>query len=167
MAFWQDSRATSPGDPSSGFAEGDTGVNTIGTGASANVTGIMYFPSQALLFSGGRGTACTQMIAFAIQFLHDAHFTYGNCSGAGGAADRRHGGHAAMSRAIPGCCGIALPGGGCSDPAAPLRDRRDCHAAGVGVGIGARGMGPALDGVGALRYRRAAGRPFRSGVGVG
>lgn len=83
IALWVDSRAPNPGNPGGGYSEGDAGVNTVGSGSSANITGVIYMPSQGLLFSGGSGTACTQIVAFAIQFLYNASFTYGNCSGVG------------------------------------------------------------------------------------
>ena len=68
LAIWQDSRAVKPGSPGGGYAETDSGVNTIGTGSSTNITGAIYLPSEALLFSGGSSTACTQLVAWSVQF---------------------------------------------------------------------------------------------------
>ena len=83
LAIWQDSRVVQPGAPGGGYDEGDSGVNTVGSGSSTNITGAIYLPSEALLFSGGSSTACTQIVAWAVQYLRSASYTYGNCHGTG------------------------------------------------------------------------------------
>ena len=83
MALYQDPIAPQPTANPGQFVAGGVGVNSIGAGASANITGVVYFPNQALLYSGGSGTACTQLVAWALQFNKNASFTYGNCTGTG------------------------------------------------------------------------------------
>jgi hypothetical protein len=86
IAIWQSSLAPNPGNPGPGFAETDPGVNTVGSGSTTNITGLVYFPSQAVLYSGGAGSdACTQVVAWAIQFLKGANFSYpSNCPATAG-----------------------------------------------------------------------------------
>jgi hypothetical protein len=86
IAIWQSSLAPNPGNPGPGFAETDPGVNTVGSGSSTNITGLIYFPSQAVLFSGGSGSnACTQIVSWAIQWLHGSDFAYpSNCPATAG-----------------------------------------------------------------------------------
>ena len=61
-----------------------TNVNTFENGASVDVTGAIYFPTQEVIMSNGSSNAssCTQLIAATIQFTGDATFSR-NCSGTG------------------------------------------------------------------------------------
>jgi Flp pilus assembly protein TadG len=84
MALWQDARAPYPPNPGFGYYMHQPGVNTIGSGNAANITGALYFPSQGVIFSGGNGTAtCTQIVAWAVQVLQSANVNYGNCQNTG------------------------------------------------------------------------------------
>lgn len=77
IAIWQNPLAPNPANPGPGYAEGAAGVNTIASGATTNITGLIYFPAQGVLFSGGAGSnACTQILAWAVQFLRGANFSY-------------------------------------------------------------------------------------------
>ena len=59
-------------------------LNLIGSGSTANINGIIYFPAQAVLYQGANTsttTSCTQIVAWGIWFLGNTQFTYGsNCS---------------------------------------------------------------------------------------
>lgn len=83
IAVWQDSRAPNPtSNNGQQYTSTTAGVNTISAGASTDITGVVYFPSQGLLYSGGSGgSACTQIIAFAIAFENSSQFNFpSNCS---------------------------------------------------------------------------------------
>jgi hypothetical protein len=86
IAIWQNPLAPEPANPGPGYAEGAQGVNTVGSGSTANITGLIYFPTQAVVFSGGAGSnACTQILAWAVQFLRGANFSYpANCPATAG-----------------------------------------------------------------------------------
>jgi hypothetical protein len=86
VAIWQNPLAPKPANPGPGYAEGAQGVNTVASGATTNITGLIYFPTQAVLFSGGAGSdACTQVLAWAVQFLRGANFSYpANCPATAG-----------------------------------------------------------------------------------
>jgi hypothetical protein len=73
MAIFQDRNAPSSGSDS--FS---------GT-ANVNVTGVLYFPSQAISYSGTSSTnssQCTQLIGYTLSFSGTTTFG-GNCKGAG------------------------------------------------------------------------------------
>src|SRR6516165_4439139 len=74
VAFFQDRNA-----PTSG-SDGFTG------GATQNITGAIYFPSQNLTFSGGTSTGggadCTQLVALTFTFNGNSNFN-SNCTGVG------------------------------------------------------------------------------------
>lgn len=87
MALWQDSRAPNPTSTDGNqYTNTTAGVNTISSGASTDITGVVYFPSQGLFYSGGSGgSACTQVVAFSIVFKNSAQFNYpSNCSASTG-----------------------------------------------------------------------------------
>jgi hypothetical protein len=50
IALWVDSRAPNPGNPGGGYSEGDAGVNTVGSGSSANITGVSICRARACCF---------------------------------------------------------------------------------------------------------------------
>jgi hypothetical protein len=80
IALWQDPRAPNPssGDGNQYTATSD-GVNTIASGASTDIAGLIYFPSEGLFYSGGNGgVSCTQIVAFSIVFKSSANFNYPN-----------------------------------------------------------------------------------------
>jgi Flp pilus assembly protein TadG len=59
--------------------------NTLNGGASQNITGAIYFPGEAVSYSGGAptgGAICTQLIADTITFSGAATFN-NNCTGTG------------------------------------------------------------------------------------
>lgn len=63
----------------------NSGVNTFAGGASVILTGALYFPTQQLVFSNGAGTqACTQVIAWQIQFTGGTASAFSsNCDNTG------------------------------------------------------------------------------------
>jgi hypothetical protein len=63
----------------------NTTVNTFGGGASSHLTGALYFPTEQLSFSNGAGTAaCTQVIAWQIQFTGGTATQFNsNCANTG------------------------------------------------------------------------------------
>jgi len=72
LAFFQDPRA--PVGSSSNLANG----------ASTTILGALYFPTQALSFSGGTstGSACMQLVAYTVTISNGAT-VYSGCSGTG------------------------------------------------------------------------------------
>lgn len=75
IVFFGDRRA-SPSNTQSSF----------GGGATLNVTGAMYFPTQSVQFSNGaivNNSDCTQLIAGKINFAGGATFQNNNCKAAG------------------------------------------------------------------------------------
>jgi hypothetical protein len=73
IAFFQDRNAPS------------SGTDSFSGGATQNITGAIYFPNQAINYSGGSatgGSQCTQLIAFTITFSGGSTFK-NNCSGVG------------------------------------------------------------------------------------
>ncbi|HWY14623.1 MAG TPA: TadE/TadG family type IV pilus assembly protein [Rhizomicrobium sp.] len=87
IALWQDPRAPNPTvTDGNQYTSTTTGVNTISSGASTDITGLVYFPSQGLFYSGGSGgSVCTQIVAFSIVYKASSQFNYpSNCSGAAG-----------------------------------------------------------------------------------
>lgn len=82
VAIWQDKRAPNPtATDANHYTSTTVGVNYIDSGASTDINGVVYFPSQALSFSGGSGSAaCTQVVAFVIVFNSSASVNYpANC----------------------------------------------------------------------------------------
>ena len=76
LAFFQDRNAPS------------SGTDSFSGGASQNITGAIYFPHQAVNYSGGTATGgsdCTQLIAYTMKFSGGTTFN-NNCAGAGTAA---------------------------------------------------------------------------------
>jgi len=62
-----------------------TGTDSITGGASQNITGAIYFPSQAVNYSGGGsvgGASCTQIVAYKITFTGNSNIN-SNCNGVG------------------------------------------------------------------------------------
>jgi hypothetical protein len=62
--------------------------NNFAGGATLNITGAFYFPSQQVIFSNGvvsNSSVCTQLIAGTIQFQGGATFS-NNCTGTGARA---------------------------------------------------------------------------------
>jgi len=62
-----------------------SGTDSITGGASQNITGAIYFPSQAVNYSGGGsvgGASCTQIVAYKITFTGNSNFN-SNCNGVG------------------------------------------------------------------------------------
>lgn len=104
IAVWQDpclttgTNACTAATPSPTFpimtpptgvgAPGADDENLIGTGASTNITGVVYFPAQAVIYSGAdtpNTTSCTQIVAWGIWFVNNTQFTYGsNCPATAG-----------------------------------------------------------------------------------
>jgi Flp pilus assembly protein TadG len=87
IALWQDPRAPYPNSSDGNkYTSTTQGVNTISSGAATSITGLIYFPSEGLFYSGGSGgSACTQVVAFSIVFKNSSQFTYpSNCASAGG-----------------------------------------------------------------------------------
>src|SRR5438874_176784 len=73
LAFFQDRNAPT------------NGTDSFTGGATQNITGAIYFPSQSVSFSGGSatgGVGCTQLIAYKISFSGGSHFN-NNCAGTG------------------------------------------------------------------------------------
>jgi hypothetical protein len=59
--------------------------NKINGGSSSNITGAIYFPTNAIEYSGGSstgGAVCTQLIAYTITFKGNSTFN-SNCNSAG------------------------------------------------------------------------------------
>jgi Flp pilus assembly protein TadG len=81
IALWQNPIAP---NPAMGNAQMFTttptitqGVNIVSAGASTDITGLIYFPSEGLLYSGGSGgDVCTQIVAFSIGFQNSSQFSY-------------------------------------------------------------------------------------------
>ena len=76
LAFFQDRNAPS------------SGTDSFSGGATQNITGAIYFPHQAVNYSGGTatgGSACTQLIAYTMTFSGGTTFN-NNCAGVGTAA---------------------------------------------------------------------------------
>ncbi len=63
----------------------NSGVNSFGGGASVLLTGALYFPTQQVTISNGAGAAaCTQLIAWHIQFSGGAAAAFNNnCANTG------------------------------------------------------------------------------------
>jgi hypothetical protein len=72
LAFFQDRQSTI------------SATNSIAGGASFDVTGALYFPSQSVSYSNGTSnpSGCTQLIAWRISYTGGASFK-NNCSGTG------------------------------------------------------------------------------------
>jgi len=75
LAFFQDRAAPS------------TSTDSFSGGATQNITGAIYFPSQPVTYSGGTtvsngGAACTQLLAYKLSFSGGSTFN-ANCSGTG------------------------------------------------------------------------------------
>jgi hypothetical protein len=62
-------------------------TSSFGGGASMNITGAIYFPSDTVQFQNGitNPSGCTQLIAGIIQFQGGAQFS-NNCAGTGTSA---------------------------------------------------------------------------------
>jgi hypothetical protein len=76
LAFFQDRNAPS------------TGTDSFSGGATQAITGAIYFPDQAVNYSGGAATGgsnCTQLVAYTMSFSGGSSFN-NNCAGAGTAA---------------------------------------------------------------------------------
>jgi hypothetical protein len=76
LAFFQDRNAPS------------SGTDSFSGGASQVITGAIYFPHQALNYSGGTSTGgsnCTQLIGYTMTFSGGSTFN-NNCAGVGTAA---------------------------------------------------------------------------------
>ena len=76
LAFFQDRNAPS------------SGTDSFSGGATQNITGAIYFPHQAVNYSGGTATGgsdCTQLIAYTMTFSGGTTFN-NNCAGVGTAA---------------------------------------------------------------------------------
>jgi hypothetical protein len=88
IALWQDKRAPNPSQTDGNmYTSTSDGVNTISSGASTNITGLIYFPSEGLFYTGGNGvsSACTQVVAFSIVFKSSSQFNYpSDCSAVSG-----------------------------------------------------------------------------------
>jgi hypothetical protein len=59
--------------------------NSLGGGSTQNITGAIYFPSNAISYHGGAttgGAICTQLIAYQLTFNGNSQFN-SNCSSAG------------------------------------------------------------------------------------
>jgi Flp pilus assembly protein TadG len=72
LAFFQDRSA-------------GTGTNSFSGGSTQTITGAIYFPSQAINFSGNSGntpSACTQLIGYTLTFTGTSNFN-ANCNGLG------------------------------------------------------------------------------------
>ncbi len=72
LAIFQDQRAPT------------SGTDTITGGATLNVTGALYFPSQTLNYQGGSSTTslCTQLVAFRVNYTGGTKFN-NTCGGTG------------------------------------------------------------------------------------
>jgi Putative Flp pilus-assembly TadE/G-like len=73
LAFFQDRNAPT------------TGADNLSGGATQNITGAIYFPNQAVTYSGGSATGgaqCTQLIAYTLTFSGGTNFN-STCSGTG------------------------------------------------------------------------------------
>jgi hypothetical protein len=87
IALWQNPLAPNPsGTDGNMYTTTSDGVNTITSGSSTDITGLVYFPSQGLLYSGGSGgNVCTQIVAFSVVFQYSAQFNYPtNCTSTSG-----------------------------------------------------------------------------------
>jgi Flp pilus assembly protein TadG len=78
IAIWQNKIAPNPTVTDGNMYSSTTaGVNTVSSGASTDIVGLVYFPSQGLFYSGGSGgSACTQIVAFSIVFVNSSQFNY-------------------------------------------------------------------------------------------
>ena len=59
--------------------------NKINGGSTSNITGAIYFPTNAIEYTGGSatgGAVCTQLIAYTITFKGNSSFN-SNCNSAG------------------------------------------------------------------------------------
>jgi hypothetical protein len=59
--------------------------NKINGGSTSNITGAIYFPTNAIEYTGGSstgGAVCTQLIAYTITFKGNSSFN-SNCGSAG------------------------------------------------------------------------------------
>ena len=82
MAIWQDGRASLAASKSE-YNIGDANTNSIGKGSTGDINGVIYIPRQPVFWRGtSSGSACTQIIAYAIQFLKNSSFSY-KCDTAG------------------------------------------------------------------------------------
>ena len=85
IALWQNPIAPNPAQGNAQmFTTTPTitqGVNIVSSGASTDIAGLIYFPSEGLLYSGGSGgDVCTQIVAFSIGFQNSSQFSYpANC----------------------------------------------------------------------------------------
>jgi hypothetical protein len=74
LAFFQDRNAPM------------SGSNSFTGGATQNISGAIYFPSQNLTLAGGTttsgGVACSQLVALTFTFTGNSNFN-SNCTGAG------------------------------------------------------------------------------------
>jgi hypothetical protein len=73
LAFFQDRNAPS------------TGTNSFTGGSTQNIVGAIYFPNQAVSFSGGGGSSgatCTQLVVLKASFSGSSTFN-NNCASAG------------------------------------------------------------------------------------
>jgi hypothetical protein len=73
LAFFQDRGASSAGS------------NSFSGGSTQSITGALYFPSQAVTFSGNSGNTaspCTQLIGYTLTFSGSSTFN-ANCNGLG------------------------------------------------------------------------------------
>ena len=73
LAFFQDRNAPS------------TGTNSFSGGSTQNITGAIYFPNQAVAYSGGGGVhvaPCTQLVVYKASFSGGSNFS-NNCAGVG------------------------------------------------------------------------------------
>jgi hypothetical protein len=87
IGIWQDKIAPNPTVKDGNMYTSTTaGVNTVASGASTDITGLIYFPSQGLFYSGGSGgSVCTQIVAFSIVFVNRSTFSYpSGCPSAAG-----------------------------------------------------------------------------------
>ena len=61
-------------------------MNTISSGGATNITGLVYFPSEGIFYTGGSGgNVCTQIVAFTVVFQESSQWNYpSNCASAAG-----------------------------------------------------------------------------------
>jgi Flp pilus assembly protein TadG len=62
-----------------------SGTNSFSGGSTQNITGAIYFPNQAVSYSGGGGVdvaPCTQLVVYKASFSGGSNFS-NNCSGVG------------------------------------------------------------------------------------
>jgi hypothetical protein len=84
LVFYQDQDAPTSGSSDfQGQQQGqNTGTNTFQGSSSMQITGAIYFPQQAVSFSGSSGisSGCTQIFALTIQFAGSSTVAL-NCTG--------------------------------------------------------------------------------------